>query len=252
MKMGPVWDFDWGSDSCVVSGDCSADPEAWSCTNGPRPSDSTWKNENAWVTGASFLKEWTSDPYFLMKAYERYWEIRAKFVSVIEEGGVLDQAAAFLKPVLAANDARWPRTRGNVEDTARLRSYYRRRLPWLDRQFKSVPTLMASLAVDWQTTPYVVDSVRIKPSVDARTLVLRAQFQQAAIVDVFVNGERLGLYHVVNGGLGGVRVPRHMLMPRVGKLNCVSFISYNSTGVPVARNYLLVPTSPAGTSLILR
>ena len=252
MKMGPVWDFDWGSDSYVVSGDCSSDPEAWSCTNGPRPSDSTWKNENAWVTGASFLKEWTSDPYFLMKAYERYWEIREKFVAVIEEGGVLDQSAAFLKPVLAANDARWPRTRGNVEDTSRLRSYYRRRLPWLDRQFKSVPKLMASLAVDWQTTPYVVDPVRISPSVDGRTYAIRAQLQQAATVEVFVNGERLGAYHVVDGRFGGVRVPRSLLTPRVGKLNCISFISYSSTGVPVARNYLLVPTSPAGTTLLLR
>ncbi len=252
MKMGPVWDFDWGSDSCVVSGDSSSDPEAWACTNGPRPLDSTWKNENAWVVGASFLKEWTSDPYFLMKAYERYWEIREKFVAVIEEGGVLDQAAEFLKPVLAANDARWPRTRGNVEDTARLRSYYRRRLPWLDRQFKSVPRLMASLAVDWQTTPYVVDPVRIRPSVEERTYAIRAQLQRAATVEVLVNGERLGVYHVVHGRFGEVRIPRSMLTPRVGKLNCISFISYGSTGAPVARNYLLVPTSPAGTTFILR
>ena len=67
-------------------------------------------------------------------------------------------------------------------------AYLRRRVAWLDAQFKDVPTLMASLKSSGQTVPYVADGVAIEPAADGARRIVSAAVRSAVQVDVFVNG----------------------------------------------------------------
>ena len=157
-----------------------------------------------------------------------------------------------MKGALAVNDARWPRGRGHSEDTEIYRDFLRRRVAWLDAQFKDVPTLMASLKSSGQTVPYVADGVMIVPTADGWRRIVSAAVRSAVQVDVFVNGRLLGRYQVTDGSIGEVPVPRGMLA-REGRFNCVAFVAYGRSGVIVARNYCLFPTAPdRGTKLFIR
>ena len=252
LMWGPVWDFDYASASVAIP--TAQQPDVWFCS-----SDDWAKSENAWNTSSwrnfaksCVYKEWASDPYFCMKAWERYWEIRGKYVELSADGGAVDCAAAKLKGALAVNDARWPRGRGHAEDTEIYRDFLRRRVAWLDAQFKDVATLMASLGTSGQTVPYVADGVAVAPAADGARRIVSAAVTSAAQVDVFVNGRLLGRYQVADGSIGEVTVPRGML-EREGRLNCVAFAAYGKSGALVARNYCLFRTSPGrGTKFFVR
>ncbi len=242
LMWGPVWDFDYASASQTLPTAQAAD--TWMCTNKEWDhSVNTW-NSSSWVnfTSSSIYKEWASDPYFCMKAWERYWEIRTKFQALSLDGGPIDQAAAKLERPLAVNDARWPSSRGHAADTAIYKRYLRDRLVWLDRQFESVESLMASLKSSRQTVPYERNEVAIQPAVDETRLEVEASLAGATTVAVFLNGVRLGRSQVVGGKLEALELPADRLSPGERKWNCVSFISYGATDNLVARNYVLFRT----------
>ena len=252
LTWGPVWDFDYASASVAIP--TAQQPDVWFCSN-----DDWSKSENAWNTSSwrnftqsCVYKEWASDPYFCMKAWERYWEIRGKYVELSADGGAVANAAARLKGALAVNDARWSRGRGHFADTEIYWDFLRRRVAWLDAQFKDVPTLTASLKSSGQTVPYVADGVAIEPAADGARRIVSAAVRSAVQVDVFVNGRLLGRYQVAGGAIGEVPVPRGML-EREGRFNCVAFVAYGRSGAIVARNYCLFPTVPdRGTRIFIR
>jgi hypothetical protein len=251
---GPVWDFDYASASVAIP--TAQQPDAWFCTN-----DDWSKSENAWdtknwrnFTKWCVYKEWVSDPYFCMKAWERYWQIRDKFVELSAPGGTVERMSRRLERALVVNDARWPRSRGHAGDAAIYCDFLRRRVAWLDAQFKDVPTLMASLKSSGQTVPYVADNAMIAPAAggDRQITASAAVTAGAAQVEVYVNGRFLGRYQVVDRSIGGVPVPRGML-EREGRLNCVAFAAYGQNDALIARNFCLFRTPPGrGTQFFIR
>ena len=250
LMWGPVWDFDYASASQTIPTAQAAD--TWMCTNKDWDNSvNTW-NSSSWLnfTSSSIYKEWASDPYFCLKAWERYWEIRPKFCELFRDGGTIDQAAAQLSQALTVNDARWPRTRAHADDTNIYKNYLRERLVWLDRQFESVESLMASLKSSRQTVPYVRNEVAIRPAVDETRLEVAATLVGATAVEVFLNGVRLGKSPLVSGRLDALELPKDRLSRGERKLNCVSFISYDAANAVIGCNYILFPTPASNATRI--
>ena len=127
---GPVWDFDWGGGSFTV-GDYARE---WTVSEG-----SIWN---------TFI----DDPYFQVKALDKYWHVREYLQSIVEDGGVLDQSYQQLKEAGAANDRRYPEDsfwgmmRRNFDtDFQMYKTYFKERLAWLDEQFASYQSINTSL-----------------------------------------------------------------------------------------------------------
>lgn len=254
LMWGPVWDFDYASASVAIP--TAQQPDVWFCSNDDwTASANTW-NTSSWrnFTSSCVYKEWASDPYFCMKAWERYWQIREKFVELSAPGGTVERASRRLERSLAVNDARWSRSRDHASDASIYRDFLRRRVDWMDAQFKDVPTLMASLKSSGQTVPYFADDAVITPTAggDRRITASAVVTAGATQVEVYVNGRLLGRYQADGGAIGDVPVPRAML-EREGRLNCVAFVAYNSRNAIVARNYCLFRTPPGrGTQFFIR
>ena len=141
---GPVWDFDWGCASIRVGND----PKYWACSR---------DNEGDISRKYSFQKEWASDINFCRRLYTRYWEVRERYGDVFKDGGLIDQYTSVLVEASAVDDNLWwsrrsgDERRTSAEDRAILKSFLAARAQWLDTQFSSVDTLMASLKCSIQT-----------------------------------------------------------------------------------------------------
>ena len=98
------------------------------------------------------------DPYFLVRAYEKYEKIRPIIEDMIKEGGLLDQYEEYLTAAGEANDRRWSFTYTNdkyygwgarsqefTASIASIRNFLKRRVEWLDTQFASLDSLSNSL-----------------------------------------------------------------------------------------------------------
>ena len=268
LMWGPVWDFDWGFGSIATANT----PERWTCSANTQGTTST---EN------SFFKEWVADPYFLLKAYERYWEkARPEYVRLTVPGGAVDQAVAALSEAGAADDARWPRSRTHAEDVRVMRVFFATRLAWLDRQFASVATLRASLCTSIATHPYEPDPValpiafadgarkgedfgegaeRQEEGVEWRVdaahpvrLDFVAGSAEIASVGVFVNGLKVATRTPDADGRLVATLPIAAFTAERRRLNCVSLVAVDRTGALNARNYALVRCVPNGTVFLLR
>lgn len=130
MIYGPIWDFDWGGGSYTV-GDYAKE---WTVSEG-----SIWN---------TFI----DDPYFQVKALDKYWQVRDYLESIVENDGILDHYYQLLKEAGAANDTKYPEdsfwgmTGRNFEtDFQMYKTYFKERLAWLDEQFASYQSLNTSL-----------------------------------------------------------------------------------------------------------
>ena len=250
---GPVWDFDWGVGSMRVSATASG----WKC------------QEASGKTAYSFFKEWADNPEFCTRLHTRYWQVRDRFESYIAQGGLIDQYTNFLSEACHANSAKWNvdynQGAGNFEaDVSRLRTYLTQRLAWLDQQFASVPTLMASVKQSTSTKPYTADAVTLPIKFAGANSngalytgrPLRSRFavggSSTRTVSCFVNGTRVADRVALASGMFDATIPAEAFTAKVGEPNCVSFIAYDSSGNVVARNYALVTQVQSGSVFLLR
>lgn len=146
-KMGPVWDFDWAYGNVNMYNINTWYPTAWHTTN----NDFTREQYYQSVQWNRYL---IKDPYFLMKVYEKYLEIRegalAEFQTSLEEY----ERNLLVDGLL--NDLRWGYSysgeyynRGKseyFEDASNsLQEFVSKRLTWLDKQFADFDRLLYSL-----------------------------------------------------------------------------------------------------------
>lgn len=140
---GPVWDFDWGSESVRV-GD---DSKNWVTVGQSAKETSTQK---AYAKKYSMMKEWFSDSDFCRRIHALYWKHRARFGEIVAEGGKIDRNEAYIAEAAEADDAKWWTNRKgwnrtSAEDTAILKANLVKRLAWLDEQFKTPKTIHDSV-----------------------------------------------------------------------------------------------------------
>jgi len=236
---GPVWDYDWGSYSITVPDRCEK-----------------WRSAGGGV--ANMNREWTTDPWFCLLAYERYWEVRDRYAAVYAPGGAFDLAHERIAESAAVDEKIWA-TRKDTAGVARtyaldreiLRTFHAKRLAWMDQQFADVATLMASLANDSQTHRYSANPREIACTVEDGKLRFELSLRQARKVKVILNGVVLGTFSVQNGMVAG-HLPLAALVKGEKKRNCLAITAYDGGGSVLARNYALFHHYANGTTFIIR
>ena len=139
LTFGPVWDFDHGVGSSTVGTGATG-----------------WK-----VSTGTLWMDFIDDPYFCVKAAEKYWSVRDYLEELIRDDGMIDSYYQYLYESGQANDARWPSKsygsftrRGFSNDVSVLKTYLTERIAWLDKQFASPSVAVKSMYKTQSTNPY--------------------------------------------------------------------------------------------------
>ncbi len=139
-EVTPFWDYDWSMGNWITTRYTNM-PTKWQTTL-------TGATE-MFYQSVSWNRMLIRDPYFLMKVWETYGEIRPTIIEeLIKDGGYIDTRYERLKLVAPANEAKWKDLGIFMSyDKAynALNTFLDKRIPWFDKQFESVDTLIASL-----------------------------------------------------------------------------------------------------------
>lgn len=125
IRFGPVWDFDWSSNSVTPFG--SKNPKEWFL------SDRFW------------FSEMMKDPYFAVKAKELYQSKYSELMNLIQDEDILAQWHDSLSHSAAKNEKLWPYSRGFEGDYQALREWIQQRTDWINTQFTSDDKAVISL-----------------------------------------------------------------------------------------------------------
>ena len=128
VRMGPIWDMDWSSGG---EGQTHITDE-WATRH-----YSMNAQANSWY---KFLIQ---DPYFFLKAQERYWQIRgAQVEDMLAE---IDANYELLKESAAGNGKRWKYGSDYKKYVDNLRNWFNTHLTWMDAQMATQDSLRDSL-----------------------------------------------------------------------------------------------------------
>lgn len=127
MKMGPMWDMDYSSGGEGATGTT----EGWAT-----------KNFSVNAQGKQWYKYLISDPYFILKAQERYWSIREKTSELLTD---IEDYHELLKESGAANSQIWPERQSFESDYIGLKNWMTKHLTWLDTQMAEETAITNSL-----------------------------------------------------------------------------------------------------------
>ncbi|MCR5691453.1 MAG: CotH kinase family protein, partial [Eubacterium sp.] len=147
--IAPQWDFDWCWGNVNMYNINTNMPTVWQTTSDYFAREQTYQHYQ-------WNRMLIRDPYFLTKAYERYQQVRPLIENMIKSGGLIDQYQKKLAEAGAMNDKRWSYTytgyyyfggqpEGFADSISSIRTFLSKRVAWLDKNFKSVETLMDSL-----------------------------------------------------------------------------------------------------------
>ncbi|MCR5701104.1 MAG: InlB B-repeat-containing protein [Lachnospiraceae bacterium] len=245
MVMGPVWDFDWGVGSCTVGNN----PTGWKVSTG------------------TLWKDFVDDPYFQIRAAEKYWSIRGILEDIIKENGWIDDNVNYLKYAGKANDERYPdinygtyNRRSFSADARVLKDYLTKRIEWLDTQFQTNDETTSALYLSQSTNPYIKSNAKIilalnNVSIDNESEQLKAdgllsygdnlelsiQIEDEATsnIKIYVNG----LYYqdlVPTDGNCEITIPNNLLKKDERSRNVISIIGFDSADKKTYTNYVTV------------
>lgn len=128
--MGPVWDMDWSANG---QGDTK-----WYDKWQTKYFQAKWQKQQ-WYT------QLIKDPYFLMKAQQRYQEIRGLLGDIVKKDGKIDEYTSYLKESADLNDQVWYGSGRFTANAQGLKTWMSRRIDWLDQQFRTKDSLFASM-----------------------------------------------------------------------------------------------------------
>ena len=128
MYMGPIWDMDWSS---------GGEGQTYITNEWATRHYSTNAQANSWY------KSLIQDPYFFIKAQERYWEIRnAQVADMLAE---LESNYEMLQSSAEANGERWSYKYDYSKYVGDLRTWFNNHLSWMDEQMATQDSLRSSL-----------------------------------------------------------------------------------------------------------
>lgn len=197
-KIAPVWDFDWAFGNTNMYNIDTWYPESWHTTN-------DYFTFEQYYQSVQWNRYLIKDPYFLLKAYNKYKEIRPTLIEdIIKEGGELDTYYDYLKEAGAANDSKWYLTyssydgAGFDESMENLREFIETRVAWLDSQFTDFDTFVSSLGY---YTPSDDISVRdiTKNSDGTVTIVATTTNTDAKSISFQLNGTKMYTADILYG-----------------------------------------------------
>ncbi|MCD7776076.1 MAG: CotH kinase family protein [Firmicutes bacterium] len=192
-KIGPQWDFDWAWGNILWNG-------------------ATWEPTQWHTTCSSFMieqyyqeEQWNCllirDPYFVVKVYERWQELRdSEIENLVGAGGLIDEYVDYIEKAAAANDAKWSYlTYGYTYSTelARMKEFISTRMDWLDEQFSDIDTLITSLGAYYSSDDITFENVSLDGS--ALTVSVSVADSNISYINFQYNGTTMVEAAVSNG-----------------------------------------------------
>ena len=244
LTFGPVWDFDHGCGSLTV-GTVATD----------------WK-----VSTGTLWKDFIDDPYFCVKAAEKYWSIRDYLEEIIQDGGMIDRYYEYLYESGHATEEKYPakyygkyRRRGYDEDVSVMKTYMKQRVAWLDKQFASNSDIVASLRLSASTNPYVRSEEQLSISLpntvedtmsegikadgildeDILEVQVDVKDEQTTSLNVYVNGYEYSTLNVTDGKVF-LDMDTAPLNAEAGTQNVISLIGKDANGNITYTNFATV------------
>lgn len=231
--MGPVWDFDWAWGNINMFNINTWYPDSWHTTE----DDFTYEQ---YYQTVQWNRSLIRDPYFIVKVYEKYKEIRNTLIEdMIKDGGTIDTYAARIKNAAEANDARWSysysqyQSVGFEDSVSNMKDFIHTRVKWLDEQFASLETLVASLGYYQPSSELVVSEIDTKTSDDYVQITAEAKSDEIVSITFQVNGTKQYTAAVIDGKAIS-RIPVTDLLSDEHKLNIVVILAKDSQD-----NYLI-------------
>lgn len=220
-QMGPMWDMDFSSGG---EGN-SFYTEEWAVIRFSQDAQ-----ENMWY------KYLIYDPYFLVKAQERYMEIRTSYVEdIVKDGGLIDTYEVYLQQSGTENAALWP-YKYNFNDWVRsFKNWMQEHLNWLDQQMATEKTLVDSLGHYREA-----DSTLLLTNAEAaKNLHITANDGRAVRAEVYVNGKCI-MDTVLHHAEAEVWLPEELFTAKAGKKNVVEVKIMDRKREILGSNYISV------------
>ena len=257
LTFGPVWDCDWGLGSVAVG---TNDVTRWRLAR---------NNNSGWPV--SFYKEWLDDPWFCLKALEKYREMRPKFAALLADGGAYDADTAYLAEAGIAEDARWNAERGQSYgenkrtqsgDAAIFKWWMQARLAWLDTQFSDLDSFVENVRNGESALPFVRTPGALSANGSSNREITVRRRDEAAFavavpgavtVDAMLNGRVAARSLPVSDGRCDFCARPFAADSGDGERALVAVIAYRADGSVAARDYVTLRAEvPPGLGVLLR
>ena len=240
MYMGPIWDMDWSS---------GGEGQTYHTEQWATRYYSTNAQANSWY------KYLIQDPYFIVKAQERYWEIRND--QVTDMLAELDSNEQLLKTSAKANGERWGYSSDYSKYVGNLRNWLNTHLSWMDTQMATQESLWNSLGysassrltltvTDTSSNALDKDTASHAPAdgVASMGLPLQLTIQGGSSTDgtavLYVNGRRISETATQANSTVTVLVPADSLTAGAGEKNVLEVQIEKADGSINASRYVTV------------
>ncbi len=208
-QIGPQWDFDWAWGNRNMFGIDTNVPTEWHTT-------CTYFTNEQYYQSVQWNTQLIRDPYFLVRAYEKYKEIRPTLIEdMLKDGGTIDTYAAYLRDAALANDEKWDysyRQYGGEpfeEATEHMKQFITERIKWMDKQFTSLETFIASLNVYHPSSQLAVSDIQTQAD-GSVTITASVSDDSISAVVFQVNGTTQA-ESAAAGGTASVSIPKSAL-----------------------------------------
>lgn len=197
--MGPVWDFDWAYGNINMYNIFTNIPEGFQTTN------QYFTNEQ-YYQSVQWNRYLIRDPYFVLKVYEKYKEIRETAIQKLIDS--IDAYENYLNFDGEANDEKWKLTYtrqlygGTKSETFHdamesLRTFVNTRVAWLDEQFTDFDTILTSLGA--YTPSSKMEITNVTQEEDTLTVTATTTLSDASVMEFQINGVNVLTAPIENG-----------------------------------------------------
>lgn len=215
MHFGPIWDMDLTSGS------------------GGTGSTSTWQTFgfDFWQHPDQWYRSVTKDPFFIVRAYQYYHEIRDTLIEdmraqILSLGEEIGESAQI-------NLDMWHSGGKYTSKVKELYDWMTRHLEWMDEQFESPETMIESLGRN-AAYGYAPDQ-GIEITVTDMGEEISVSSADAGRVKCYVNGKEAGTEELVNGK-AEFQIPKELLTTD-GTLNAVQAFAVEEDGTLGTSNF---------------
>ncbi len=226
--VGPEWDFDWAWGNINMYNINTWYPTSWHTTE----DDFTVEQFYQTVQWNRYL---IRDPYFLVKVYEKYKEIRGTMIEdMIKAGGTIEALEEYLKDAAEANDAKWNYSYGQYRSEnfggsmENMREFINTRISWLDKQFLSLDSFLASLGYYTPSNGLAVTKIDTESLEGYTEISAAVSDPEIAFVTFQLNGAHKYTAEVADGQ-AVCQIPNTSLVTAEDQLNVVQILAKNSS-----------------------
>ncbi len=208
---GPIWDMDWSSGNPSIE-----------MMKGETERYDSWNNDENRGEREFWYRALYNDPWFVLRLYERWWEIGDKLDAMMDE---LDEWSAKLALESEINISRWRHSMKYDDEIATLREWLTNRRAWLDEQMQTPTALMESLGFYMESEKLIITEVTENRL--GYELTVTVNGDKIKSVDLLINGTVVRTIEGIKTG-DKITVPYSELAD--GKYNSVEIIAKRESG----------------------